>query len=205
MTATLTPGSSLSVTLTSAMLRNVRTLVGIVAVLVASGLAGCGDDAEPGSEGVRFAVYDSEGQLGERVEDGSFRCGPPRALCPPALIEPTGTYGYEPEGEPALDETAVVGAGVDVSQGDPVVTVDLTMEGAQRFQELTKRIADAGRQAGRLHHAAIVVGDEIVALASVDPAQYPDGIGTSQLQFFAAGQADAEAIAARINGENSDE
>ena len=182
------------------MLRNVRTLVGILAALLALGLAGCGGGGEEASEGVRFAVYDSEGQLGDRVEDGSLRCGPPRALCPPALIEPTGTYRYEPEGEPALDETAVVGAGVDVSQGDPVVTVDLTTEGAQAFQDLTKRIADAGSEAGRLHHAAIVVGDEIVALASIDPAQYPEGIETSQLQFFAAGQADAEAIAARING-----
>jgi hypothetical protein len=94
---------------------------------------------------------------------------------------------------------------VDVSQGDPVVTIDLTTEGAQAFQELTKRIADAGSEAGRLHHAAIVVGDEIVALASIDPAQYPEGIETSQLQFFAAGQADAETIAARINGEDGEE
>jgi hypothetical protein len=94
---------------------------------------------------------------------------------------------------------------VDVSQGDPVVTVDLTTEGAQAFQQLTQRIAEAGSEAGRMHHAAIVVGDEIVALASVDPAQYPEGIETSQLQFFAAGQADAEAIAARINGQNDEE
>jgi hypothetical protein len=183
------------------MLRNVRTLVGILAALVALGAAGCGGDGESASEVVRFAVYDSEEQIGDRVEEGSLRCGPPRALCPPALIEPTGTYHYEPEGEPALDETAVAGAGVAASEGDPIVTVDLTTEGTQAFQELTKRIADAGSEAGRVHHAAIVVGDEIVALASVDPVQYPDGIETSQIQFFAAGQTDAEAIAARINGQ----
>jgi hypothetical protein len=187
------------------MLRNVRTLVGILAALLALGLAGCGDDGATESEGVRFAVYDSEKQLGERVEDGSLRCGPPRALCPPALIEPTGTYRYEPEGEPALDESAVAGAGVAASEGDPIVTVDLTTAGSNAFKELTQRIAEAGSEAGRTHHAAIVVGDEIVALASVDPAQYPDGIETSQLQFFAAGQADAEAIADRINGESSEE
>jgi hypothetical protein len=187
------------------MLRNVRTLVGILAALLALGLAACGGDDEPESEGVRFAVYDSEGQLGDRVEDGSLRCGPPRALCPPALIEPTGTYSYEPEGEPALDETAVAGAGVAESEGDPIVTVDLTTAGSIAFKELTQRIAAAGSEAGRTHHAAIVVGDEIVALASVDPSQYPEGIETSQLQFFAAGQADAEAIAARINGEDGEE
>lgn len=183
------------------MLRNVRTLAGVVTTLLVLGLAACGDDDEAASEGVRFAVYDSEGQIGDRVEDGSLRCGPPRALCPPALIEPTGTYRYEPNGEPALDESAVAGAGVAESGGDPIVTVDLTTEGSQAFQELTQRIAAAGSEAGRAHHAAIVVGDEIVALASVDPTQYPEGIQTSQLQFFAAGQADAEAIAARINGE----
>ena len=182
------------------MLRNVRTLVGILAALLALGLAACGGDEEPASEGVRFAVYDSEGQLGDRANDGSLRCGPPRALCPPALIEPTGTYRYEPEGEPALDETAVAGAGVAESEGAPIVTVDLTTEGAQAFQDLTKRIATAGSEAGRTHHVAIVVGDEIVALASVDATNYPEGIQTTQIQFFAAGQADAEAIAARING-----
>jgi hypothetical protein len=186
------------------MLRKLRTLVGILAALLALGLAACGDEEEPES-GVRFAVYHSEEQLGDRVEDGSFRCGPPRALCPPALIEPTGTYRYEPEGEPALDETAVAGASVAASEGDPIVTVDLTTEGSSSFQELTQRIANAGSQAGRTHHAAIVVGDEIVALASVDPAQYPEGIETTQLQFFAAGQADAEAIATRINGQNGEE
>src|SRR5918999_3356381 len=145
MTATRTPGSPLPVTLTSAMLRNVRTLVGILAALLALGLAACGGDDEEASEGVRFAVYDSEGQLGERVEDGSLRCGPPRALCPPALINPSGTYRYEPEGEPALDESHAVGAGVDASSGDPIVTIDLTTEGTNAFKELTQQLADAGR------------------------------------------------------------
>jgi hypothetical protein len=79
------------------MLRNVRTVVAILAALLALGLVGCGgDDDATESEGVRFAVYDSEKQIGERDEDGSLRCGPPRALCPPALINPTGTYRYEP-------------------------------------------------------------------------------------------------------------
>jgi hypothetical protein len=179
------------------MLWNVRTLVALLAALA---LSGCGGDDEPESEGVRFAVYDSEKQLGERVGDGSLRCGPPRALCPPALINPTGTYRYEPEGEPALDESDVVGATVAGSAEGPVVSVELTTEGGRAFQELTQRLAEAGREAGRTHHAAVVVGDEIVALASVDHEQHPEGIQTMQLQFFAAGQADAEAIANRING-----
>src|ERR687895_2494078 len=117
MTATRTPGLPLSLSLTSAMLWNVRTLVALLAALLAFAAAGCGDDDESGGEGVRFAVYDSEQQLGERVEDGSLRWGPPRALCPPALISPSGTYEYEPEGEPALDESHAVGAGVDASSG----------------------------------------------------------------------------------------
>ena len=120
---------------------------------------------------------------------------------PPALISPSGTYEYEPDGEPALDESHTVSAGVDVSAGDPIVTVDLTTEGTQAFKELTTRLADAGREDGRTHHAAVVVGDEIVALASVPAEQYPDGIETTQLQFFAVDQADAEAIANRINGD----
>jgi hypothetical protein len=180
----------------------VRTIVAIIAVLLALGLSGCfGDDGATESEGVRFAVYDSEKQIGDRDEDGSLRCGPPRALCPPALINPTGTYRYEPEGEPALDETAVAGASVDASGGEPIVTVNLTAEGTRAFHELTRLLSGAGREAGRPHHAAVVVGDEIVALASVDYSAYPGGIDTPQLQFFAADQADAEAIAARINGQ----
>jgi hypothetical protein len=185
------------------MLWNVRTLAALLAVLVL-GLAGCGgggNDEESASEGVRFAVYDSEGQIGDRVDDGSLRCGRPRALCPPALISPSGSYEYEPEGEPALDETAVAGALVAESEGAPIVTVDLTTEGAQAFKELTKQVADAGQAAGRPHHFAVVVGDEIVAVAAIDPAAYPDGIETTQLQFFATDQADAQAIAARINGQ----
>jgi hypothetical protein len=179
------------------MLWNVRTLVALLAALA---LSGCGGDDEPENDGVRFAVYDSEEQIGERVEDGSLRCGPPRALCPPALISPSGTYEYEPEGEPALDESHAVGAGVVASSGDPIVTVDLTSEGTQAFKELTQQLADAGREAASTHHAAVVVGDEIVALASISPEQYPEGIETTQLQFFAVDQADAEAIANRING-----
>lgn len=178
-------------------------MVVVLTAMIALGVAGCGgeDESESESEGVRFAVYDSEKQIGSRIEDGSLRCGPPRALCPPALINPTGTYRYEPEGEPALDESAVAGAIVAGSGEGPVVNVELTTEGARAFQELTRRLADAGREAGRPHHAAVVVGDEIVALASVNPEQYPDGIETTQLQFYAVDQADAEAIAARINGQ----
>jgi hypothetical protein len=184
------------------MLRNARTTVALLAALLSLALAGCGgDDGDSESEGVRFAVYDSEGQLSERVDDGSLRCGPPRALCPPALISPSGTYEYEPEGEPALDETAVAGATLDASGGEPIVTVELTSEGTQAFKELTAELADAGRDAGRPHHAAVVVGGEIVALASVDYDAFPEGIDTPQIQFFAANQADAEAIAARINAD----
>jgi hypothetical protein len=172
--------------------------------MLAVGVAGCGGDdgaTENESEGVRFAVYDSEKQIGSRVEDGSLRCGPPRALCPPALINPTGDYRYEPDGEPALDEAAVAGATVAGSAEGPVVSVELTTEGGRAFQELTRRLAEAGQEAGRPHHAAIVVGDEIVALAPVDYEQFPDGIETTQLQFYAAGEEDAAAIAARINGD----
>jgi len=178
------------------MLRNVL----ILAALLALAGAGCGGDGAPEDEGVRFAVYASEEQIGDRVDEGSLRCGPPRALCPPALINPTGTYRYEPQGEPALDAAAVAEARVGEREEGASVVVDLTVEGARAFSELTKRLADEGREAGRNRHAAIVVGDEIVALAAVDYEQYPQGIQTTNLQFFAADEADARAIVTRING-----
>ena len=113
----------------------------------------------------------------------------------------TGAAMDMPEPGDTVNLTVEPAGGSEQPTSDPIVTVDLTTEGTQAFKELTTRLADAGREDGRTHHAAVVVGDEIVALASVPAEQYPDGIETTQLQFFAVDQADAEAIANRINGD----
>ena len=182
------------------MLRD-RSAALVLTAFVALAAAGCGgDDEEPADPGVRFAVYDSERQLGDDVDEGRLHCGPPRVLCPPNVLEPSRTYYYEPQGEPELDESAAASASVQGSETEPIVVVEFTTEGMRGFQELTKRLSEAGREAQRQHHAAIVVGTEVVALAAVDYEAYPNGIQTTQLQFFAVDQADGTAIAERING-----
>jgi preprotein translocase subunit SecD len=181
------------------MLRNARRLVLLVLVL-ALVAGGCGgDDGDSGGdEGVAFAVY-ADDAVGDRVDEGSLRCGAPRAVCPPNLRNPTGSYTYEPTGEPALGPEDTAGAKAEGSGATWSVTIELTGAGAEKFTRLTGRLAAEGAEAERLRHAAVVVGDEVVAFAEVDYELYPQGIQTTSLELFAADEADAKRIAERVN------
>jgi SecD/SecF fusion protein len=73
----------------------------------------------------------------------------------------------------------------DQRSGQPVVTMDFTDEGQQRFANVTKRIAERGskiivppgqdRQAA-FQRFAIALDDQIVSLATIDFVQNPEGI-----------------------------
>jgi preprotein translocase subunit SecD len=183
------------------MLRNARPLVPLVlAVAVALVGAGCGGDDARDDTGVAFAVY-ADDAVGDRVDDGSLRCGTPRAVCPPNLRNPTGSYTYEPTGEPALGPDDTAGAKAEGGGSSWSVTIELTGAGAEQFTRLTQRLAQEGAEAQRLRHAAVVVGEEIVAFAEVDYELYPQGIQTTSLELFAVDEADAKRIADRVNEE----
>ena len=181
------------------MLRNALRVVPLLVAVALLGAACGGDDEEPeGSEGLAFAVY-ADNVIGDRADEGSLRCGRPRALCPPNLLQPTGSYTYEPSGGPALGPDDTAGASVEGSGATWAVTIELTGAGAQKFQRLTARLAQEGKRDERLRHAAVVVGDEVVAYTEVDYEAYPQGIQTTSLELFAIDEADARRIAERVN------
>src|SRR5215218_2929148 len=60
--------------------------------------------------------------------------------------------------------------------GAPTVVVELTPDGQRRFHELTRAIARRGADERELQHLAIVVDGQVIALASIDWRQAPDGI-----------------------------
>ncbi|HWH04816.1 MAG TPA: hypothetical protein VNT23_00100 [Gaiellaceae bacterium] len=179
------------------MLRDLH--LGVLTLAAAALLiAGCGGEDEPEARGPAFAVY-ADDVVGGRADDGSLRCGAPRAACPPNLVQPTGSYRYEPRGEPALGPEAVAEARTTPSEGDWVVSIDLTADGARAFSELTQRLADEGKEAERPRHAAIVVDGEVVAYPEIDYVQYPQGIQTTSLQFFAIDEQDARDLVETVN------
>lgn len=181
------------------MLRNLHLgVLALVAAALLAGGCGGGDNDEPEASGPAFAVY-ADDAIGDRADDGPIRCGAPRAACPPNFIQPTGSYRYEPQGEPALGPEAVAEARAAPVEAEWVVSVDLTTEGARAFSELTRRLAEEGKEAERPRHAAVVVGGEVVAYPEIDYVQYPTGIQTTAIQFFAADEQDARDLAATVN------
>ena len=182
------------------MLRNrTRPALLLLAVVLAAAIAvapaAAGGDR---AEGVAFAVY-ADDAIGDRADDGWLRCGAPRAACPPNFLQPTGSYTYEPPGEPALGPRHTAGARTEAAGGAWSVSIELTGAGAKAFGDLTKRLAQEGKEEARPRSFAVVVGTEIVAYTTVHYLEFPEGIQTTSLELFATGEDDAKAIVERIN------
>jgi hypothetical protein len=163
-------------------------------ILLAAGiLAGCGGGEEPAG----FAAYHVERQVETTADEPDVTCGPPALLCPYASGQGE-RIGYAIAGDARLDGSAIDRGSVRAD--GPRVLVTLTADGAARFRELSRDVARAGLR-GEPHHLAIVVGDEIVAAPTVDPAAYPDGIDAGGgLELTVADDAEAARIAESLRG-----
>ncbi len=125
-------------------------------------------------------------------------CGPSATACPGvAESPPTRTYYYlfkyqptDPEEPiPELTGSDLSGAQADFGQGNqPIVRIDFTNKGGDKFHEITRELAQRGLQQANLNGAtgsdrdaynqsfAIVLDGEIRSFPSVDFDDYPDGI-----------------------------
>jgi SecD/SecF fusion protein len=125
-------------------------------------------------------------------------CGPPAPGCPGvAQAPPTQTYyylfKYQPNDAehpiPELTGSDLNGAQADFGQGNqPIVRIDFTGKGGDKFHEITRELAQRGLQQANLAGAsgsardaynqsfAIVLDGEIRSFPSVDFDDYPDGI-----------------------------
>jgi SecD/SecF fusion protein len=125
-------------------------------------------------------------------------CGPPARLCPGvAQAPPTSTYyylfKYQPNDKehpiPELTGSDLKDAQPDFGQGNrPIVRIEFTGKGGDRFHEITRELAQRGLQLANLNGAtgsardqfnqsfAIVLDGEIRSFPSVDFDDYPDGI-----------------------------
>jgi SecD/SecF fusion protein len=123
-------------------------------------------------------------------------CGPSAVVCPGVPESPpTQTYyylfKYDPTGDPPIpemtgDHLELNGTrqDFDTQTGQPIVTMQFTGEGGDRFEAITRELAIRGQtqtaqqasSAPLLQHFAIVLDGEIQSWPSIDFNQYPNGI-----------------------------
>jgi SecD/SecF fusion protein len=132
-------------------------------------------------------------------------CGVGEVVCPGVGIEnPQQNFYYlfkydptnadpskrVPEMTGALLELDGTRQDFDTTTGEPIVTMQFTDEGGDRFLEITNREADRGRAQYNIRgaggdprqffqHFAIVLDRQIKSWPSIDFEQYPNGIGGS--------------------------
>ena len=130
-------------------------------------------------------------------------CGVGEVVCPGVGVEnPTKNVyyllRYDPDNaDPNKVVPEMTGADLklagtrqdfDTTTGEPIVTMQFTDEGADRFGEITNREADRGRARHNItggqgdpsqsfQHFAIVLDRQIKSWPSIDFEQYPNGIG----------------------------
>jgi SecD/SecF fusion protein len=85
----------------------------------------------------------------------------------------------------------------DTTSGQPIVTMQFTDEGEDRFGEITADVAQRGRRFSNLigqdvnHHFAIVLDREIKSWPTIDWREYPNGIrGSNGAQITGIGDID---------------
>jgi SecD/SecF fusion protein len=161
-----------------------------------------------------------ERQFGGTVPEGStfyavpegrtiLTCTPDATLCPPGIPPPGPNttyyylYTYQPNNaeDPIPELTGEDLKGDEVrqdfdQQNNPMVTLGFTDEGADRFHEITRELAQRGLQEANLAGAstdaerdnynqsfAIVLDGEIRSFPSIDFDDLPDGIAGGQAQI----------------------
>ena len=130
-------------------------------------------------------------------------CGVGEVVCPGVGVEnPKQNYyyllNYDPDNaDPSKVVPEMTGADLklagtrqdfDTTTGEPIVTMQFTDEGGDKFGEITNREADRGRLRHNIaggqgdpsqsfQHFAIVLDRQIKSWPSIDFEQYPNGIG----------------------------
>jgi SecD/SecF fusion protein len=123
-------------------------------------------------------------------------CGTSARLCPGVPVEPTQEYyylfKYQPDNEtepiPELTGEDLNGSGTraEFQENQPIVTLDFTDEGGDKFHQITRELARRGRLQANLRpdlpednfnqSFAIVLDGEIRSFPSIDFNRLPDGI-----------------------------
>jgi SecD/SecF fusion protein len=121
-------------------------------------------------------------------------CGIDEVVCPGVQVEsPTRNYWYllkyDPPNVPEMTGVDLKLSGTrqdfDPQTGQPIVLLDFTSKGADKFEEITRQEAIRGKLlSGRFgekveQHFAIVLDREIKSWPSIDWEQYPGGISGS--------------------------
>jgi hypothetical protein len=179
---------------TGKILVSLMLLPAVISVLAGLVLVGCARDGER----AQLVAYHLEEHWAESAPPARRKdltipsgahvvsCGPPAAWCPGVPEIPRRTVYYALTGEPELktSDFAVGSARATFSQsGEPVVHVRLAERGHARFRTLTRRIAQAGRREGRLHHLALVVDDRLVTFPTIDYQTTLDGIDSDVVEI----------------------
>jgi SecD/SecF fusion protein len=129
-------------------------------------------------------------------------CGPPTDFCPPGIGSPNQTFYYlfryqpdDPENpvpEMTGEDLELRGTRSDFGQaGEPIVTLQFTGDGRDKFHDVTREIAQRGQiRTNELaspepvfQHFAIVLDGEIRSFPYIDFTQNPDGINSPQAQI----------------------
>jgi SecD/SecF fusion protein len=168
----------------------------------------------PVPKGAQYFVV-PEGQI-------ILTCGEEQRFCPGIGAAPTQTwyylFNYQPDNAedpiPELtgEDLSLRGTQKDFDRGQPVVTLEFTGSGGDKFHEITRELAQRGRQvaaqlglstgteAGRqpaLQRFAIVLDHEIRSFPTIDFVDNPDGIAGGRAQISGldgSGEADDLAL-----------
>jgi SecD/SecF fusion protein len=129
-------------------------------------------------------------------------CGPPTDFCPPNISNPTRTYYYlfdyhpndptNPVPEMTGEDLELKGTRSDFGQtGEPIVTLQFTGGGADKFHSITRELARRGEIRTQelassqpiFQHFAIVLDGEIRSFPTIDFNDNPDGIAGNSAQI----------------------
>jgi SecD/SecF fusion protein len=136
-------------------------------------------------EGAKYFVT-PEGQI-------VLSCGPPTVVCPPGISEPQQSFYYlfkyqptdaeNPIPEMTGEDLKLTGTRQDFLNGQPIVTLQFTDRGGDRFHDITRGLAQRGQLRGTPQHFAIVLDNEIRSWPQIDYQQLPDGIAGNSAQI----------------------
>ncbi|MBD0290271.1 MAG: protein translocase subunit SecD [Thermoleophilia bacterium] len=134
-------------------------------------------------------------------------CGRSQRLCPGVGTQPMRTYYYLFEYRPTASKDPVPeltgkdlklqGTQQDFDRGQPIVTLEFTDAGGDKFHEITRELARRGRQLAVtlgvptdnesrqavLQRFAIVLDNEIRSFPTIDFVDNPDGIAGGRAQI----------------------
>jgi SecD/SecF fusion protein len=146
-------------------------------------------------EGARYFAT-QEGQI-------VISCGPPTVICPGGnggipspgqdyyyLFEYQPTNEAKPIPEMTGEDLRLTGTRQDFYQGQPIVTLQFTDRGGDRFHDITRALAQRGQLRGVPQHFAIVLDNEIRSWPQIDYQRLPDGIAGNSAQIEGLGSVD---------------